>query len=122
MLGELEELCDTIEFEEDGALVVASVRWPGRGCELLLDVKTGIEEDPRQTWRVRCADFRASRLTVEWVHFAYLRDDHPLLLPYTQPHVQLAFLGRPADSRLVVGDLWEAHRSVTKLWYPFEGS
>jgi hypothetical protein len=120
MLGELEALFGTMEFEDNGGLVVASVRWPRRACDLLLDVRTGDEKQPRQAWHVHCADFRASRLIVAWVDEADLTADHPVLLPYTQPHAQLGFHGRPAHSRLVLADLWEAHRAVTDLWHPFE--
>jgi hypothetical protein len=120
VLEELEAVLGTLEFEHDGGLMLASARWPGRACELLLDVRTGDDEVPRQGWRVVCADYRASRLTVEWVQTAELVAEHPLLLAYTQPYVQLAFVGRANDARLVVADLWEAHRSVTDLWHPFE--
>ena len=120
MLGEFEALLGRMEFENNGGLVVAAVRWPGHACELLLDVRTGDDGDARQCWRVQCADFRTSRLSVGWVNEAELTADHPVLLRYTQPHVQLGFMGRPPDSRLVVADLWEVHRSVTDLWYPFE--
>ena len=117
---ELDALFDTMEFEDNGGLVVASVRWPGRGCELLLNVRTGEEAAPRQAWRVWCTDFRASRLSVAWVDRAELAAEHPLLFPYTEPHGKLAFLGRPTDSRVVVADLWEVHRLATDLWHPFE--
>ena len=48
MMEELTALFGSIEFENSGGLSVASARWPGRACELLLDVRTGDEKDPRQ--------------------------------------------------------------------------
>ena len=48
MLGDLEAIFGTLEFEHEGGLTIASVCWPGRGCELLLDVRTGDDREPRQ--------------------------------------------------------------------------
>ena len=120
MIADLERVLDTPEFEENGGVVLAAARWAHPACELVLDVRTGDEARPREAWRVRCADTRASRLASEWVDSPYLADEHPLLLPYVQRQAKLYVRGRAADARLVVADLYAAHAAVTGLWYPFE--
>ena len=120
MLGELDALFSTLEFEESGAVLISSVRWPDQGCEILLDVRTGDEANPRQAWLVRCAEIRATRLSPSWDDLVELVPNHPLLLRYTEPHARLAFRGRPEHPLALVGALWAAHRAVTEGWYPFE--
>ena len=121
MLGELAAVLATLDFEENGAVLIAAARWLGdRTCRLLLDVQTGAETEPRQAWLIRCADARTARVNGDWAASVALTTDHPLLLPYTQPRAELAFRGHAPDPRAVVGDLWEAHRAATGAWYPFE--
>lgn len=121
MLGELETVLASLEFEENGAVLVASAHWfQDRSCRLLLNVQIGDDAERRQAWLVRCADTRAARVIGDWAAGVTLAADHPLLLPYTQPQAELAFRGHPTDPRAVVGELWEAHCAVTDTWYPFE--
>jgi hypothetical protein len=120
MLKELDALFSTLEFEEGGAVLLDSVRWRGRALEVMLDVRTGDDHEPRQAWLVRCADARATRLSPGWKEVVEFFGTHPLLLPYTDRHVQLAFRGRPEEPRAVVGALWEAHLAATDGWFPFD--
>ena len=109
------------EIGEYSAVIVASAQWPTDGtCRIQLDVHTGREDEPWQAWRIICAAPRTSRLTGEWASDVRFETDHPLLAPFTQPHTQLAFHGCATNPAAVVGELWETHREVTGLWYPFE--
>ena len=120
MLEELDAVFATLEFEERGAVLLDSVRWRGRACEIVLDVRTGDADESRQAWRVQCADVRATRLSPGWRDAVEFVHTHPLLLPYTDAQVQLAFRGRPEQPRAVVGALWEAHQAATDGWLPFD--
>ena len=121
MLDELDAAFSTLEFEETGAVFLDSVRWRGRACEIILDVRTGDDNDPRQAWRVQCTDARATRLSPGWRDGVHMFRAHPLLLPYTDAQAQLAFRGRPEQPWTVVGALWDAHRGATDGWFPFDG-
>jgi hypothetical protein len=119
MLEELNAVLSTGEFEDAGAVLLYSARWPDQACEILLDVRTGDVTCPRQAWLIRCAAIRATRLAPGWAEMVELVSAHPLLLPHTEARVTLAFRGHPEQPRAVVGALWEAHRATTDEWYPF---
>ena len=118
-MREFEELVGSLEFEERGSLRLTSATWADPACELLLDLCVN-ESTSHQAWLVRCGAVRAYRLVSEWLDRAHLFGEHALLIPYTEPRVQLAFLRRPSNADAVVGQLWEAHRRLLGQWVPFD--
>ncbi len=114
----LQPLLDTLstpEFEERGNLAITSASWSENNVMLCLTIQQQEPED--QHWRLHCQDVRGSRISNDERRDPFcITTTHPLLLPHTEPQLELYFASRPSDPDAAVGRLIEAHRAVGGAW------
>jgi len=119
MLQELIDLTETEEYEDNGGLITRGMTVSGDNTEILLNVKTG-RDDEIQTWKIICYDVREQSLGLEWNDLFELKRHHVLLWPHTQAVSSLWFSGSKRDAALVVGQLWQRSFDLVGKWLPFE--
>jgi hypothetical protein len=115
-LQEIVDAISTLEFEEYGLLAITSASWVDRDVTLCVTIKQQGHEDQR--WSVLCRDVRHGRIANDETDRGFkVTAEHPLLLPYTEPRVELYFSSRPSDPEAAIGRLVEAHRAVMGDWF-----
>jgi hypothetical protein len=117
-LQNLLERVSTFEFEEFGEISLESIKW--RGFDLSLEIRINFPEQ-FEVWDINCSAVRDSLFRNSHL-FGQLSlvSEHPLLLPYKGPQVELYFHGRPAAVDTAVGQLLEAHVSITSDWFSLD--
>jgi hypothetical protein len=117
-LQPLFDTLSTLEFEEYGWLAVTAVMLERDDVILHLEVHQQNQSD--QFWRIRCSAVRRSTiLNSHRIDNLRIETEHPLLLPHTEPKVELYISSRPSNADVVVGQLVEAHREVVENWFDF---
>jgi len=116
VLGELQDVFDSPAFEDFGWARIRGFDHNGSGLVVRLKIGFDDETVPSQNWQVRCSQVRGYRFTEAPVSSLQLASDHPLLLPFTEPHVQLSFRGQAPVPMAAVGTLWNTHEQATEGW------
>jgi len=119
MLQELIDLTGTEEYEDNGGLITRGMTVSGSDTEILLNVKTGCD-DETQLWKVVCFGVREQSLGLEWNDFFELKRDHVLLWPHIQNNYSLWFNGPKRVAATIVGQLWQRHFELVANWFPFQ--
>ena len=112
----LEELLELLDSDDLRSAWIANVHRDGERLELTLSLEFEMSELPAQLWRIDCLQFRELRVVGGHCGCLDIERDHPLLWPYAGPHIQLSFRGRTGDPAPLLGELWEAHETVTGSW------
>lgn len=115
-LQPLLDTTSTLEFEETGCLTITAATWTGNNVTLHLTVH--LQDQADQSWRLHCHDVRRSRIVNDRdIGALWIKDKHPLLLPHTEPVVELYISSRPKNPDAVAGCLIEAHHAVVGKWF-----
>ena len=115
-IAPLLQAIDTGEFEDEvDWLEVTRITWTEG--DAVLDLKLNRANSPPAGWRVRCHETRCNRFDGSLCRINFeVVEDHVVLLPHSQPHVELYFSSSPADPDALVGQLIEAHRKMVGDW------
>ena len=119
MLQELLDLTETLDFEEDGGIIVVSATWRNdkEDLEIGLDLNTG--EDEVQKWTLICKSEREHNIILGWGDNLEVANDHVLLWPHKKAVHKLWFNGSGEDTSAVIGALWQVHHKLVGGWFPF---
>src|SRR5438105_14090845 len=94
-LRPLMDTLSTLNFEEFGWLALTAVTWTANDVTLHLVVHQQDHAD--EPWRLHCAGVRGSRiLNDQGINSLRIETEHPVLLPHTEPIVELYFSERPS--------------------------
>jgi hypothetical protein len=108
---------DEFKRHDSGSLKLKAASWEDDEIVLTVEVSNSIR--PTETWQLKCHDVRNASLVRVAGVYAKLDQRHQLLLPYTEPFVELYFRGSCADAHSVVGQLLQVHREVVGDWFEF---
>lgn len=112
----LMDTLSTLEFEEFGGITLTAATWAANDLTLHLTIHQQGQAD--QPWRLHCEDVRRSRIVNDQgIDTLQIETQHPLLLPHTEPVVELYFSSRPSDADATIGRLLEAHRAAVGGWF-----
>ena len=121
MIGPIEDLLSSDEFEDDAWIRIAAARWEARALHLDVSVNVDSDGSTRARWTVVCDEVR-DYLIGDVVGGGLRLEDgsHPAVRQHTDMHADLTFRGAASDPLRAVGALWRAHRRVGGDWIPFE--
>jgi hypothetical protein len=110
MLDELNAVFDTMEFEEDGLILVTGFERDGATATLRFQVRTGVDGETPQAWRVDCRGVEAFAFDGGPAYAAEIVDEDPALWPFNQPHASLYCVRvAPDQADALLGALYRAH-------------
>jgi hypothetical protein len=112
LLGRLSSL----DFEEFGSIELAAATWAGN--DLALGVVVHQPDHADERWRLNCPAVRRSRImNNQGTDSLRIETAHPVLMPHTQPRVEVYFSSRPSKPDALIGQLVEAHRELLVGWF-----
>lgn len=119
MLIDLSSLTNSYEFEEHGTADLAGAHVEGNVITLSLNLYTGSDSDPQQSWEVECVDFLEHQLSLGQCDGFDLQYNHVSLWPYIYPQASVSFYGEADDHLAVIGALYKQHLELAGDWIPF---
>ncbi len=120
MLRKLLDITETLEFEENGRLLIQAATWSDDSVDLRFRVDHGTDET--SIWTLHCSEVIEYLLAdVRYqIGLNIHSGDHPLIKQYVQP-LEGVYSSKPsADPDHVVGQLWAAHVALVDDWIPFD--
>jgi hypothetical protein len=111
---------DTLEFENNGRVVLRQISSDEISIVLLFDVTTGVDDAPNQQWQITCVDVRAHRLAAQEYCDVNICDDHVLLWPHLVSQTAVSFYSDINDPFPIIGALYQRHIDLVGTWIPFE--
>lgn len=110
MLDELNSLFETLEFENDGFVIVSGFERDGTSATLRFRVHTGVEGESPQAWRVGCQGVEAFVFNGGLAYGIEVVDEDPALWPYNQSRANLYCVdAAPDQADALLGALYRAH-------------
>lgn len=76
--------------------------------------------DVVQKWEVVCNQVKDYRMTLDFIEDIEFTSNHPILLDYIEPTIELYFYGDSIDVNKVIGELLIEHQKVTDNWIEFQ--
>ncbi len=119
-LADIHAVMDTLEFENDGHIVLRHVSNDQNNIVLLINIKTGVDDAPDQRWQITCVDVRAHRLALQAYCDINISNDYVLLWPYLMPQTAISFYGHIDDPLPIIGALYQQHIEFVGTWIPFD--
>jgi hypothetical protein len=110
------ELVTGDDFEHSGGVVLAEASWEEFALRVKLRVEFG-DDAVAQFWMVRVEHSYHERLASEWTESVYLGQDHPSLIPYTQPESDIYFTGNALSASELLGIVSVACASELGDWH-----
>ena len=118
-MEELEQILQTVEFENNGWIKLMRLEQLNETLLLDVEINTGSEDHDHQNWRICCTKPHDFHIERELIYDVEVVRDHVLLWKNYQPSTSLFIKGRIEDYRSVIGALYEKHIEVTGGWYSF---
>ncbi|HEY2581584.1 MAG TPA: hypothetical protein VGI43_07250 [Mucilaginibacter sp.] len=111
MPKELNEILDSLEFEEVGGIVIESVKFIENDVNFIFSIRFD-SAVPRQNWQVMVKGVVDECVINEWTQNIDVYEEHVLLLDYIDNHSELYFNGATKNSDALFIALFQ---SVTQL-------
>lgn len=113
------QLLDTLtslEFEEDGGIVIKSTEYNYEDLSITVAITTGKDEAP-QNWKITCLGMQIDQMSHGWASDLSILDTHPLLWPHGDQESELYILG-PAETPVAIyGDIVMTHNANCNGWF-----
>lgn len=77
------------------------------------------EGSPPARWELRCHGVRKHVIRLGGFDRLEVVHEHPVLWPFTEPHAEVSFYGKPASIDGLVGEIFKAHIRVADRRTPF---
>lgn len=120
---ELLTITDSLNFEEDGYMLITSLDYFADDLNVEFIVNPGgFEEDGRknQLWQLQAGNLKTEKLDVGWTQDLICYSDHYLLLDYTSYWTELYFRGKTADPNKLLADIYTTHKKAFDNWIDVE--
>jgi hypothetical protein len=116
---ELDDIFNSIEFEEEGGIYMTGADWFSDDLKLEFAVKTGVEGRD-QLWEVQIQRVREESIKANMAEKFDLLEEHPLLWTYNQRQINLYFSKPTSKPFELFTNIWTIHNRETRNWIPLD--
>jgi hypothetical protein len=103
---------ESLEYEEDGGIVIHNIKLDRDDICLTIAVYCGSTDIPIQIWEIRIQAIEKHQITISWAKEFLFYSDHLLLTEYHENYAELYFIGRTNQSDEIS---IEIYRSLIEL-------
>ncbi len=118
----INEIFDTIDFEETGYTVVNSIEFQASDVVLYFEMFLG--DDTSEKWKVEIKNIVAHEIRVDLLNrFIFgisFSEDHPILWEFTDYQSSLFFSSLPENPDTLLADIYKLHKTLFDDWVPLE--
>lgn len=116
---ELQEILNSVEFEEDGGIYISGTNWCQDDLKLEININSGLDE-ASQLWEVQISGVRNELVKGTWTGDLKLHSEHVLLWPYNGTVSELYFSKPTKNPYELFAAIVEAHHLTVNNWIPLD--
>ena len=119
---ELKNSLDSLDYEEEGGLIVHSIKYFDRVLHFDFSIFLGdVECNERQYWQMQVLNYRDSKIDIDNLggYFRFF-SDHYILSEFLDNTTDLYFKNPTDNPELLLADIYNVHNSVFDNNFPLE--
>lgn len=106
---DLQTILDSLEFEENGGLVISSLNYENNKLKILFKLLYPDIDKPNQIWQLDVLGVEKERFIRNWTTSLEIYSDHFLLYEYIDNYSELYFHGSTSNPEKLLLDLYSSH-------------
>jgi hypothetical protein len=105
----LQAILDSLDYEENGGLVITSLTYSGDDLIVFFKLACGDNESPEQLWRLDVVGLEKEKVVRSWTLYPEIYTDHFLLWEYTDYYTELYYKGQVDNPEKLFRDLYKTY-------------
>ena len=116
---ELVDNLDKIEYQEDGGLMINTIKLVDEDLIVIFKLSFGGYNLPIQTWQIDIKKIKTEKIIFDWANYPEIYSDHSLLRDYLDNYTELYFNSKTENSEKLFIDLFKTHNLHFGKWIDF---